>query len=179
MDYAMPATAWQGLLSGLGHPLIGVDHLLFVIGAGVLAARVKRGVLLPLVFVGASITAVAAGSAGAVLPLGELWVALSLLALGGALLVSRGPARGAVAALFLLAGAVHGYALAESIVGAEQTPLYGYLAGLTVALSLIALTAWAAADWLGKARPALPLDRVAGISLGVAGLYFTVIAGMG
>src|SRR3990172_1570591 len=53
MDYAMPATALEGLLSGLGHPVIGVDHLLFIAGAGVLAARFKRGYLLPLAFVAA------------------------------------------------------------------------------------------------------------------------------
>ena len=41
MDYAMPATALEGLLSGLGHPVIGIDHLLFIAGAGVLAARMK------------------------------------------------------------------------------------------------------------------------------------------
>ena len=179
MDYAVPATAWQGFLSGLGHPVIGLDHLLFVIGAGVLAARMERGILLPLVFVGASIVAVAAGSTGAALPLGELWVALSLLVLGGALLISRGPARGVVTALFLVAGAVHGYALAESIVGAERTPLYGYLAGLTCALSLVASAAWATASWIRTARPALPVTRVAGISLGIAGLYFAILAALG
>ena len=38
--------------------MIGVDHLIFVIGAGVLAARVERGFLLPLAFVVASMLAV-------------------------------------------------------------------------------------------------------------------------
>ena len=57
MDYAMPATPLQGLLSGFGHPIIGVDHLLFILGAGVVAARWKRGWILPMVFVIASLTA--------------------------------------------------------------------------------------------------------------------------
>ena len=179
MDYATPATAWQGFLSGLGHPVIGVDHLIFVIGAGVLAARVERGMLLPLVFVGASIAAVAAGSAGAGVALGEIWVALSIFALGGALLISRGPTRGIVTAFFLCAGAIHGYALSESIVGAEQTPLYGYLAGLAFALCLIAFAAGALAAWTARSRPGLPIGKVAGISLGVAGLYFAVLAASG
>ena len=176
MNYATPATAWQGFLSGLGHPVIGVDHLLFVIGAGVLAAKMERGLMLPLAFVAASIVAVAASSAGAALALGESWVAISLLALAAVLLVSRGPARAVVMLFFVVAGAIHGYALAESIVGAERTPLYGYLAGLAVAFSLIAYAAWALGGWLGRTRPALPVDRVAGISLGIAGLYFAVLA---
>lgn len=27
MDGALPATPWQGLLSGLAHPVVGLDHL--------------------------------------------------------------------------------------------------------------------------------------------------------
>ena len=179
MDYATPATALEGFLAGLGHPVIGPDHLLFIAGAGIIAARMERGMLLPLVFVVASSLAVCLRVAGSSIPLGELWVAASLLILGGVMLAVRGPGRGMVAALFLLAGMVHGYALGEGIVGAERTPLYAYLAGLTVIQCAIAFTAWAAAGWVARIRPALPLHRVAGISLGVAGLYFGAIAAMG
>jgi len=179
MDYAAPAPAWEGLLSGLGHPVIGIDHLAFIIGAGVLAARVARGMFLPLGFVAASIFAVGLRVAGVAIPLEELWVALSLVALGAVLLASRGPGKGTVTALFLLAGAAHGYALAEGIVGAEQTPLYSYLADLIVVECLIAYAAWGVAGWVRKARPAIPLERVAGISLTVAGLYFGALATMG
>lgn len=45
MDGQLPSTFAQGLLSGLGHPVIGPDHLAFLIavgvavGAGVSASR--------------------------------------------------------------------------------------------------------------------------------------------
>ena len=55
-----PQTLWHGLLSGLGHPLIGVDHLLFVIAAGLLALRYSGRYLLPLAF--AATTAVGTGA---------------------------------------------------------------------------------------------------------------------
>ena len=71
MDYALPATALDGFLSGLGHPLIGTDHLLFIVAAGVLAARVERGGLLPVVFVIASVGVVALRYAGADVALGD------------------------------------------------------------------------------------------------------------
>ena len=176
MDYATPATALEGFLAGLGHPVIGLDHLLFIVGAGVIAARAKRGMLLPLVFVVASSLAVCLRVAGFTVPLGELWVGASLLILGGVMLGVRGPGTGLLAALFLLAGVVHGYALGEGIVGAERTPLYAYLAGLTVMQCVIAFAAWVAAGWVARIRPAIPLHRMAGISLGVAGLYFAVAA---
>ena len=40
MGGAMPATFGQGLLSGLGHPIIGLDHLAALVGAGLVAARI-------------------------------------------------------------------------------------------------------------------------------------------
>lgn len=38
LDGAIPQTAWHGVLSGLAHPVIGADHLLFVVAASVAAA---------------------------------------------------------------------------------------------------------------------------------------------
>ena len=123
MDYATPATALEGLLSGLGHPVIGIDHLLFIAAAGVLAARLKRGFLLPLVFVVASVAVAGMRYLGVDVRLDELWIAGSLVVLGAIMLAAREPSGGVVAGLFLVTGALHGYALAEAIVGAERTPL--------------------------------------------------------
>lgn len=178
MGYATPATAMDGLLSGLGHPVIGIDHLLFIVGAGMLAGRVKRGAPLALVFVVASTLGVCLRVAGVATPLGEIWVAISLVALGAALLAASGPGGGVVAALFLLGGVIHGFALAEGITGAEPAPLYAYLAGLTVIQCLIAFGAWAVAGWFRRIRPALPLHRLAGIALGLAGVVFTIQAAL-
>jgi len=178
MDYALPATALDGFLSGLGHPVIGVDHLVFIAGAGVLAARLPRGFLLPLVFVVASMMAAAARAGGADWIMGEIWVALSLLALGALMLAARNPRHSWIAGLFLVSGALHGYALAESIVGAERTPLLAYFAGLTLIQCAIALAAWAAAAWVAAHRPQLPLQRIVGAAVGAAGLFFVGLAAL-
>jgi hydrogenase/urease accessory protein HupE len=176
MDYATPATALEGLLSGLGHPVIGVDHLLFIAGAGVLAARFKRGYLLPLVFVAASIAAAGMRYLGVDAGMNELWIAGSLAVLGAVMLATRKPTGVVVAGLFLVAGALHGYALAESIVGAERTPLAAYLAGLAVIQSAIALAAWRVSAWLAEHRPRVPVQRLVGAAVGVAGLVFAGVA---
>ena len=176
MDYAQPATALEGLLSGLGHPVIGVDHLLVVLGASVLASRIERGYLLPLVFVAASVSVAGMRYLGVNVEFSELWIAVSLIVLGAILLATRTLPRSAMAVLFLVAGALHGYALAEAIVGAERTPLVAYLAGLAVIQSAIALGAWWLAAWLAVRRPRVPLQRVAGAAIGVAGLAFSAMA---
>jgi len=172
MDYALPVTALDGFLSGLGHPVIGVDHLLFIAGAGVLAAPLRRGFLLPLVFVVASMIAAAARAGGGDWGMAEIWIALSLIALGALMLVARDPKRSWIAALFFVSGALHGYALAQSIIGAERTPLLAYFIGLTVVQCAIALSAWAAARWLAAHRPQLPLQQIVGAAIGAAGLLF-------
>jgi len=178
MDYATPATALEGLLSGLGHPVIGVDHLLFIVGAGVLAARLTRGYLLPLVFVVASIAVAGMRYLGVDVGLDELWIAGSLVVLGAIMLAASVPSRGVVAGLFLVTGALHGYALAEAIVGAERTPLVAYLTGLTLTQSAVALSAWWIATWLATHRPRVPFQRLVGAAVGAAGLVFAGLAAL-
>jgi len=178
MDYEIPATALEGLLSGLGHPVIGVDHLLFILGAGVLAARLERGYLLPLVFVVASVSVAGMRYLGVDVGLDELWIAGSLVVLGAIMLAASVPGRGVVAGLFLVAGALHGYALAEAIVGAERTPLFAYLAGLTLIQSAIALAAWWVAIWLASHRPRVPFQRLVGATVVAAGLVFAGVAAL-
>lgn len=198
MDYTLPATALEGLLSGLGHPLIGIDHFLFIAGAGVLAARFARGYVLPLVFVFASIFTTLVRYLGADAGLGELPVAASLVVLGAMMLGSPPPGRlgdsstspgrreessaspreGVIALLFLLAGTIHGHALGEAIVGAEQTPLVAYLAGLTIIQCATGLVAWRVAAWLSARRPQIPLQKLAGSLVGIAGLAFAGMAAL-
>src|SRR5688572_16643808 len=178
MGGTTPATMIEGLLSGLGHPIIGVDHFIFIAGAGVLAAKFGRGWILPLVFVFASIFTTLVRYLGADAGLGELPVAASLVVLGAMMLAKATPREGVIALLFLLAGTIHGHALGEAIVGAEQTPLVAYLAGLTIIQSAIGLVAWRATAWLVARRPQAPLQKIAGAVVGVAGLVFGGMAAL-
>jgi len=173
MGGKMPATFVQGLLSGLGHPVIGLDHLAAVVAVGCLAAAHGAGMQLALGYVLAMMAGVALHLMGATLPGAELWVALSVIGLGAVLLTRRDLSAGAALALFAAVGLLHGYALGESIYGAEQTPLVAYLIGLAAIQGGIALAA------LGVAR--LLLRRVAEaaplrlIGAGIAGIGLAVL----
>jgi urease accessory protein len=179
MDYALPATALEGFLSGIGHPVIGIDHLLFIAGAGVLAAFFDRGWFLPLLFVVASVFSAGVRYFGADLGLGELPVAGTLVVLGAMMLAPQLPREGVIALLFLAAGTLHGHALGEAVVGAERTPLVAYLFGLTVIQCVIALVAWRAAAWLAVRHPRVPLRQLTGAVAGIAGLVFSGMVLMG
>jgi urease accessory protein len=141
MGGRMAATFGEGLLSGLAHPIIGLDHFAAVVAVGCLAAAHIAGARLAVGYVLAMMAGVAIHLQGATLPGSEILVALSVIALGVALLRQRQMAAGAALALFAAVGILHGYALGESIYGAESTPLYAYLLGLAVIQSVVALGA--------------------------------------
>jgi len=176
MEYALPATALEGLLSGLGHPVIGLDHFLFVAAAGVLAANFGRGWFLPLLFVAASVITAGMRYLGTDLALGEFPVAGTLVVLGAMMLAAQLPREGVVALLFIVAGTLHGHALAEAIVGAERTPLAAYLLGLAVIQSAVALAAWRGAVWAAARHPGVPLQKLAGAAAVIAGVVFSGFA---
>ena len=50
MGGKLPQTFLQGLLSGFGHPVIGVDHLAAIVGVGILAALAGRSAAVVLAF---------------------------------------------------------------------------------------------------------------------------------
>ncbi len=139
MDDATPQTLAQGFLSGLAHPVIGPDHLAFVIGIGILAAFASGGWILPAVFLGMGAIGTAIHLTGISLPASKILVGLTVLLMAGAVLMRRQAPPALLVALCGLGGLAHGYALAESIVGAEPTPLSSYLAGLVVIQLAISL----------------------------------------
>jgi urease accessory protein len=173
MGGRMPATFAQGLLSGLGHPVIGLDHFAAVVAVGCLAAMHRAGAGLALGFVIAMIAGVAAHLQGATVPGAELLVAGSVILLGGVLLMRRDLSAAMALVLFVAVGWLHGYALGESIYGAEQTPLVAYLLGLAVIQSAIALVAMTAARWLASGAAATSPLRFVGA--GIAGIGLAVL----
>ncbi len=174
MEGAMPAGFGQGLLSGLAHPVIGIDHLAFVVAAGLLSARHSAWFLLPAAFVLGGLAGAWLHLGGMDMPGAEIGIALSVLLLGIAVMTATRLSGPLVGVLFAAAGLVHGYALAESIIGAEPTPLAAYLIGLTVTQYGVSLGAgWltrrlaGAATGFGRTAP-----RAVGALVALTGLAF-------
>jgi urease accessory protein len=132
MDDQLPQTLAQGLLSGLGHPLIGVDHAAFIVAAGFLLAPIRGGLWGVLALILGSLLGAALHLAGLGLPAGEAAVALSVILAGVLVMSARRIALTWMAAGLALAGLLHGHAYAESIFGAEPAPLIAYLAGFSL-----------------------------------------------
>lgn len=156
MGDEVPRTWFEGLMSGLAHPVIGPDHLAFIVAVGLLGALYPKGFLIPWVTVAAAMMGSTIHLAQVAIAGVELWVAVSIGVLGYVLTLSPRLTMSAVVGLAAIAGIFHGYAYGESIFGAEPTPLMAYLLGFTLIQLAIALMAQYIGTKLLSTLPVLP-----------------------
>ncbi|ABW26229.1 HupE/UreJ family protein [Acaryochloris marina] len=168
----LPANAFEGFMSGMGHPVIGMDHLAFVIAAGLVAALMRKGVLVPIVFVLGSLAGTGIHLQALDLPAPELFISASVLAFG--LVLARGLQTNIwlISLLGAAAGVFHGYAYGEAIVGAEMTPTLSYLLGFVSIQLVISLAAWTIGKAIQKKSQGLLNLRFAGFILSGMGAAF-------
>jgi urease accessory protein len=171
----------EGLLSGVGHPILGFDHLFFVALMGVAALFTARRHAAPAAYIAAMLAGCALMYAGLGLPAKEVMIALSLLVLGGAVLSGRALGGGMALALFAGFGLFHGSAFGDALAaqegGAGAAVLAGYLLGLGAVQYLMALAAgWLAERLLGATHAAATGPRLAGAAVAGIGLFLTLEA---
>lgn len=170
-----PDTFFAGFMSGLAHPIIGLDHFAFVVGVGLLASFFAWGITLPLSFVFTSILGTIIHLMGVNLPLPELIISLSVVITGILLTREHNFNSIIILALAVIAGIFHGYAYGESIIGAENAPFIAYLAGFAVIQSLISFATYQLAIyWRKNPLSALNLKFVGYL---LCGMGITFIAG--
>jgi urease accessory protein len=131
----LPPTPAVGLLSGLAHPLLGPDHLLFLLALSLVGLRHRASWMLGLL--GTGLAGSAAGLLLPGLPGAEALVAATLVVVA-LVLLDRLPR-----VLLLPAFALHGYVLSAAVLGWTFAPVGAYLVGLLVSqgtLLLVSLT---------------------------------------
>ena len=161
--FHLSPSPFSGLVSGLAHPLLGPDHLLFLLALGLVGLQKRLSWMVGLL---------ATGLAGSVLglalpgiPLAEPLVALSLVVVG-LVLLQRLPAL-----LLVPAFALHGYVLSGSVIGWEQSPIAFYLVGLLISQGLLLTTALTLVRRWGTGLSPAQLRLTAGILIGVGSSF--------
>ncbi len=181
MGGAMPGTLLEGLLSGFGHPVIGLDHLLFIIAVGAACYCFGRRIAT----IAAFLLSAAAGTLlhlqAPAVPYADAWVAASLIVLGVLFFRRSGfLKRRAALVLFAASGVAHGYAYGEAILGAEATPLLAYLGGFTLMQFTLALGGYAIARYLTRRlvtrQPEFVFFKAAGGLLAATGTGFLALS---
>lgn len=177
-----PQNFLEGILAGMGHPVIGPDHFAFVVAIGLLAAlKGKQGIFLPIAFILATLAGTGLHLLAIDLPAPELIISASVLAFGVFLSLKNSPNLAWLSGSAAIAGLFHGYAYGEAIVGAEMTPVIAYLAGFALIQLAIALAAFKIASLTLKKvaeEPSLPL-RFAGFTISGIGVAFLSSAILG
>ncbi len=169
-------TFTHGMLSGVGHPILGFDHMFFVIAMGIAALFTAQRYLTPAAYIGAMLVGCGLMYAGIGMPVKETVIAISLLAMGGVVLSGRSLGAGAAIALFAGFGLFHGSAFGDSIAAQEggigAAVLVGYLVGLGVTQYAIALAAgWVAEKVLGATEATAINARLVGAMVAGVGVF--------
>ena len=171
-------TLTHGLLSGVGHPVLGFDHLFFVVAVGVLALFTANRLLAPAAYIGAMLVGCGLMYAGVALPLAELVIVASLIVAGGMLALGRTVSAPAILAVFAVFGLFHGSAFGGSIAdqegGVGGAVLLGYLVGLGVVQYAIAIAAGWVVEKLGATGEGAVNARLVGAAITGVGLFLAL-----
>ena len=137
---AVPDSVLYGVLSGIGHPLIDLVHLVFILAVGLLFALQPGPVTgRVLLFLATTWIGALVHLFGLDIPALEEVMALGVIVAGLMLAWKQLAVLPGVVALAGIAGLFHGFAYAEAIIGARTGPLLGYFFGFTLIQGMLLL----------------------------------------
>jgi urease accessory protein len=151
-------TPLTGLLSGLAHPVLGPDHLLFLLALSLVGLGQRASWMLGLLAVGLGGSVLGLALPG--LPLAEALVSFSLVVVA-LVLLGRLDRR-----LLLPAFALHGYVLSAAVLGWNPAPIGLYLVGLLLSQGALLLFALGALRHTAASISATTLRTLAAVLLG-------------
>jgi urease accessory protein len=158
----------HGFAAGFLHPLMGLDHMLAMLGVGVWAAQLgKRATwLVPAAFVAVMIAGAGLALTGAPLPMVEFGIAGSVLAIGALIAFGTRMPVGLAMGLVGLFALFHGHAHGAELPGFAHPAAYG--AGFVAATALLHVAGVGIALAVRQHAAKLPF-RVAGAAMAVVG----------
>ncbi|KAA9007041.1 HupE/UreJ family protein [Histidinibacterium aquaticum] len=169
----------HGALSGVGHPILGFDHLFFIAAMGIAALFTSARLTAPLAYVAAMVLGCAAAYAGLALPAVETVIVVSILAIGGVILSGRALSLAPALVLFAGFGLFHGAAFSGALSaqegGAGASVLAGYLIFLAITQYAIAIGAqFVARTVLGATDASSVNARLAGAAVAGVGVFLAL-----
>jgi len=168
----------HGLMSGVGHPVLGFDHLFFVVAMGIAALFTSRKLITPAAYVAAMLAGCGLMYAGIAMPIAETMIVVSLIVLGGIVLSGKALSTPAALLIFAAFGLFHGSAFGGSIAGQEGgvggAVLMGYLIGLGAIQYLIAIAAGWVVQKLGASEASAINARLAGAMVAGVGVFLAL-----
>jgi urease accessory protein len=163
MALAHPGHEAGSVLSGMMHPVGGMDHLLAMVALGLLAGQAGNRAIwaLPLAFVAAMLAGGAAGFGGIAFPAVEPMILASIIVLGVLVALARPVPLAALLAMVAVFGAAHGWAH-----GAEgpATGMAAYAFGFALMTAVLHGAGIALAAIAGRLAPVYALRGLGGMA---------------
>jgi urease accessory protein len=152
-----------GFFSGLAHPILGPDHLLFLCALSLVGLRRRAAWMFALLATGLGGSVVGLLRPG--LPFAEAAVAFSLVVVAMVWL-NRWPK-----ALLLPAIALHGYVLSDTVLGWNQAPLAFYGLGLLVSQGALLLGSLTLLRSLAEQLPSQRRSLMGAVLVGIGAAW--------
>lgn len=180
IDGRIPANFIEGLLSGFGHPIIGLDHFVGVIATGLIGVGQSLGIIFPISFILATIGGTIFHLNSINLPFPEVIIPSSIVIFGLILTLEKSLFNNSQKRIFAfvilgaIAGIFHGYAYGESIIGAQMNPLFAYLIGFTLIQLVIAIGSYKIGNLIIKTfeRQFYKIIPLVGLAISSVGFIF-------
>lgn len=171
--FAHPGHAESGLITGMAHPVTGIDHLLAMFAVGLWAAQQKKGIarwMLPVTFAGCMVPGALLGFGGFTVMYLETGIAASVLALGILVAVAARPPMILAIVISGLFGLAHGTAHGLELPGMSSP--WEYVAGFVAATSALHAAGYVLARWTAVQGAAI--TRVTGLASAATGAMLLV-----
>jgi urease accessory protein len=124
-----------GFSSGFLHPVSGLDHILAMVGVGMLAyASARKGAVLLIAFMGAMVVAATIGFAGVTFAYTEQGILLSIAAVFALIGFAKQIPMGAIVAIIAFFGMFHGFAHGAEF---QSGSFLAYMAGFSTSTLLL------------------------------------------
>jgi urease accessory protein len=171
----VPTTLLEGLLSGITHPAVGLDHLTFMVVIGLVAVLAPESFVIIACFVASCLAGTVVHAVNFDFAYSEQLVAISVILAGLLLLTGYGSKRWIWLAFALLSGLVHGYAFGETILGANLDVTAAYMIGLLGVIVAITVAAMLViSKGLKVSNPGSIPVRAAGGIVAAIGIYLLI-----
>ncbi|MDP1797351.1 MAG: HupE/UreJ family protein [Planctomycetaceae bacterium] len=166
----------NGVVAGLLHPLLGLDHLLAMVTVGLLSAQFGGRAVwgLPGSFVAWMLVGGILGTLGWELPGVEIGIATSIMLLGLAVALDCRRPLGVALALTGMFGFLHGHAHGTEM--PTTTSMVMYAAGFVVATAALHITGVLLGRWSLSSVNGKRGLRVSGGAIAAAGLWFASLS---
>ncbi|MEJ2620073.1 MAG: HupE/UreJ family protein [Candidatus Thiodiazotropha sp.] len=160
----------NAFMSGLGHPVLGLDHLLAMVAVGLVSTVMGSRAIwqVPLAFVVAMVAGGLLGGYNIELPGVEIGITASVIALGAVLAIGRTVSFPLTLTFVALFGVMHGHAHGAEMPELAEPFLYGlgFISG-TIGLHLLGVSLGLLSTHIPRGAELLRVAGLAGFGVGV------------